>query len=198
MTLVLICVVSCTTHSPETEPVVSVQQNSNKYHNKQGHFSFRVPNGWKEIAADELKEFNTLQPIPFDLGFRKTKQYPYFLIQIRFNRRESKKNIDTYIGYATPVSDIVGIAKHIQDGSYIKRDLYHVKKQFFIMILKYEGAKPILSIMAKKYSSYGYVIIHYYLTSNNSLEKLINNLKILSEVLDSFEYDHGYAFSGKK
>jgi len=167
------------------------------YQNVQGHFSFQPPTGWKEISTEKLKEFNQDKPIPFDFGFQKGDPYPYFLGQIRFNRKVSKNNVETYIAHATPVENLTDIAENIKDGSYLNRDLYYTKHQFFIMIAEYDDTQPILSFMAKKYSSYGYVIIHYYLSSPRSPEELVDSLKNLSKILDTFEYDQEYKFTGE-
>ena len=199
MAVVLPLLTSCSSVIGPAGTQATPAESGRAYHDSKGHFGFRVPAGWQRVPEVRMQRFNNASPkVRFDLGFQGSRPIPYFLGQIRRVGRESSAKVSLYIAHATRVDDLHEIPERIRDGSYVNRDLFYEKNGFFIWVIEYRGRRPDLSIMAKKFCSYGYVMLHYYFNSDDPPEAVISGLKDWAEMIDTFTFDQGYEFDARE
>ena len=181
-----------TANAPSTDGMY--QEGPDTYHDEVGHFRFRLGASWRKMSAEELGFFNAYPDIRFDAGFKKVGSEPYFLVQIRRVGKERKERVNAYIGHARHTDSILDLALNVHQEPFTLKDVFYESKQFFMWALQYQQDDPAFSVMAKVFSSYGYVNFHFYFNSPKSLVDLTKDLKDVRDVIDTFEFDEGCAF----
>lgn len=183
------------------------------FHSSEGHFSFVIPEDWEKVPDEALIALNArfeylmgrkAKAPSYDLALQKKGDkpfaYPYMLLQIRTDGRISDLEFQKYVASAKTGETIGGaedvvtlafgeLARHYKVG---KQGFYSKNKIFFVTTENIApGVGTIISLMVKSYSSYGSVTMHFYSTEGNfKADRLY-----FDRIIDSFEFDEGYAFS---
>lgn len=191
---------------------VDFAQSQGVSHSSEGHFSFVVPDDWEKISDEALDTLNNrirqgldkkTRRIFYDLAFQKRNNkpstYPYMLLQIRKDGRISEEKLQSYIATAKTGKDMSGMeeaveaffgdaTKHYKIG---EQGYYSKNKIFFVRTESYTpNVGKIISLMAKTFSNYGSVVIHFYSTEDS----FGNDLPFFSRIIDSFRFDEGYGY----
>ena len=154
------------------------------YRNREGQFEFAVPEGWTEIPKAEVEKAGFLCGFEDQPGANSARSY--VLVQIQRKKKPPEQDIQAYIASTPPLANITDMVQYIRDGRHLKRPEIYDRKHgifFYIRDYKYQG-KPSLSIMAKKFWVYGYVIFHFYLRHD-----LSEDIKDIKTIIDSFKID---------
>ncbi len=156
-----------------------------KYVSEIGNFDFALPDDWSIIPDSLLQTFNQGKPLIYQyqggiIDDKSSTPQVYMLLQVKQRSAESKKNIDVYKKAAIKADDLSMIADVIVKKEYReKREFYSPKHGVFLMIT---GEPPQLSVMVKKFTNYGYFIMHFYVGKDSK-----KHLKDIEFVLSSIQ-----------
>jgi hypothetical protein len=137
-----------------------------RYHSEPENFSFVLPNGWSQIPDSQIQSFNDGRPKKYQfqggiVDERSASPKVYMLLQVKQRPTEPEKRIEIYKKAAIKADDISLVADVIIKEEYQeKREFYSSKYDVFLMIT---GKAPQLSVMVKKFTDYGYFIMHFYI-----------------------------------
>ena len=140
-----------------------------KYVSDVGSFSFELPEGWSQIPASQIDAFNRGRPeiYQFQGGIvdkKSSSPKVYMLLQVKRRPAEPKEQIDVYRNAAIKADDFALIAEVIRKNEYREKpEFYSPKHDAFLRITK-NG--PQFSLMVKRFTDYGYFIMHFYLGSD--------------------------------
>ncbi|HBC86241.1 MAG TPA: hypothetical protein DCZ94_04730 [Lentisphaeria bacterium] len=151
-----------------------------KYFSEAGHFSFTLPNDWSPMPDSKMQTLNNGKTAiyQFQGGFiddKSSSPKVYMLLQVKQRPAEPVEKIEVYKKAAIKVDNLSIIADVIIKKEYrIKKEFYSPKHDVFLMIT---GESPQLSVMVKKFASYGYFIMHFYL--GNDPGKHLQDIELL-------------------
>lgn len=175
-------------------------QTKNIYYNKEGHFSFVVPDGWREFPKDVLDKFTeTMNQLPgakveLTTGFYDTeKSSTYMLLQINRSGRWSENKLRKITTDRTAKKTIQDRTKIFKDYGDLRLNeiIYDNKKHILYMktALSTDTTKTV-GISATMLSNYGAVTMVFY-----ALEEDFNSASThFSQIIDSFNFDKDYQY----
>ena len=132
----------------------------------EGTLRFNLPTDWEQIPAEQITAFNLGRPEQhhFNGGIADNSTptpKAYMLLQVKKRPPESKEAIDRYRVAATDASELVVITQAILTGSYrTKAEFYSPKYDAFLLL---NGTASDMSVMVKRFTDYGYFLMHFYL-----------------------------------
>jgi hypothetical protein len=154
------------------------------------HFEFAPPSGWVSLPAEELRSRG------FDEGFRKPDdpqvRSSYFLLQIKRQKRMPDEALQRLARKAVRLDDVQDLAEYISQKKYAEKpELYCEALNTFFFVQEYpdHGGRSI-TVMAKRFSPYGYVLFHFYLR-----DELEADIALVKAVLESVRFDEGSELS---
>ena len=185
------------------------------YHNPEGHFFLTIPAGWEEIPRDAIEAtFRMLQEKltskavansqNYDGAFQKTSTtyftYPYALFAIDKSGRWPEREIAKFLtsdewekgmqeGLRTAEKQLSGLIQNVKSGQTIydkKRNMLFSKFESEVV-----GIGEVIGLTFTIPSNYGCINLYCYSTKD-SFE---NDLPYFTQIVDSFRYDVGYAYS---
>jgi len=149
------------------------------------NFSFVLPNGWSQIPDSEIQAFNYGRPkrYQFQGGIVEEGSLSprvYMLLQVKQRPTEPEKKLEIYKKAAIKADDLLLIA------DVIINEEYHEKREFYSpeydVFLRITDKAVQLSVMVKKFTHYGYFIMHFYLGSDpkkhlKDIEFILSNIQ---------------------
>ncbi len=143
----------------------------------EGTLSFGLPPEWEQIPAEQITAFNFGRPEQhhFNGGIADNSTSTpkaYMLLQVKKRPPESKDAIERYRAAATEASELAVVTQAILTGSYRKKaEFYSPKHDAFILL---NGTAAEMSVMVKRFTSYGYFLMHFYL--DDQIERRVGEI----------------------
>lgn len=156
--LVLAALMSVCSASPEKASV--------SFTTPEGTLRFNLPTDWEQIPNEQIISFNLGRPEQhhFNGGIADNSAptpKAYMLLQVKKRPPESKDAIKRYRTAAIEAPELAVVTKAILTGSYReKAEFYSPKYDAFILL---NGTASEMSVMVKRFTRYGYFLMHFYL-----------------------------------
>jgi len=176
--------------SPDQGPTTNPSDSSTRapvHRVPNSHLEFALPEGWVSLSADELRARN------FDAGFRKPDdpqvRSSYFLLQVKRQKQTPAETLQRLATKAVALTDVRDLAKYISDKKYAEKpELYSEPLNTFFFVQAYpDRGGTSITVMAKRFSQYGYVLFHFYLR-----DELVADIAMVNSVLGSARFDEGF------
>ncbi len=173
----------------------------NAYHNKEGHFSFTVPGGWKEYSqseSDALGRYTSQKTgitISYIAAFSKHVKGGLAAITIQMNNRKkySGEGIKQFVTPTNQQATVPHAVKELVKNIPMDFGKYVYDKERNIAFRKsesYAGGKKIIGVDAVIFSNYGFITLNF----NTKEENFATASNDFNQIMDSFKFDKGYGY----
>jgi hypothetical protein len=154
----------------------------------EAEFSFTIPQGWAKIPDTKIEAFNSNKPAAYRfqgglMNEASTAPKAYLLIQDKKNEPEALNKILIYQKTALPADPFSIISDVIEKKEYLMKSEFYSKEYDAFVTITVNGGK--FSILVKKFSDPGYVLLHFYLSMDPK-----SDLKQIEAILKSFTLTH--------